>query len=74
MYGSQEEDGKKLLPSVSGTSKLFFSTLYYVLEQNKSKPILERIHSFKINLKCYTPNNVESSILTLLHLIPFSHP
>lgn len=28
-YGSQEEDGKKLLPSVSGTSKLFFSTLCY---------------------------------------------
>ena len=72
--GSQEGDGKKLLPSVSGASKPFLSTLCGVLEQNKSKPILERVHCFKINLECYTPSSAGCSILTLLHLISFSHP
>lgn len=43
-YSSQENDGKKLLPLVAGASKLFILTLYYVLELNKSKPVLEKIH------------------------------
>lgn len=72
-YCSQENDGKKLLPSVSGTSKMSFLTLYYVLELNKSKPIIERICCFKINPKSYTPNNVECGTLILLYFIPFSH-
>lgn len=55
-YGSQENDGKKLLPLVSGASKLFFLTLYCVLELSKSKPVLERIYCFKKNPKSYTPN------------------
>lgn len=71
-YSSQESDGKKLFPLVSSTSKLFFLTLYYVLEPSKSKPILERICCFEINPKYYTPNNVRCGILILLHLIPFS--
>ena len=40
-YGSQEEDGKKLLPSVPGTSELFFSTLYYVLDRIKANKFLK---------------------------------
>lgn len=72
-YSSQENDGKKPFPLVSGTSKLFFLTLYYVLELNKSKSIIERICCFKINPESYTPNNVQCGTLILLHLIPFSH-
>lgn len=72
-YGSQENDGKKLLSLVSGASKLFFLTLYCVLELSKSKPVLERIYCFKKNPKSYTPNNVQRGTLILLHLIPLSH-
>lgn len=72
-YSSQENEGKKLLPLVSGTSKLFFLTLYYVLELNKSKLILGRVCCFKRNPKSYAPNNVECGTWILLHLIPFSH-
>lgn len=71
-YGSQ--DGKKLLPSVPGTSKLFLSTCVMCYNRIKAKPILESICCFKVNLKCYTSNNAGCSILTLLHLISFSHP